>query len=64
MFKNQKQKQVMIINASTIMLNFIFGFIFIQLWGIQGGIIGTTSTQLITFFIYKVYLKNKLSIKL
>jgi hypothetical protein len=64
MFKNQKQKQVMIINAGTIMLNFIFGFIFIQFWGIQGGIIGTTFTQLITFFIYKVYLKNKLSIKL
>ncbi len=64
MFKNQKQKQVMIINAGAIVLNFIFCFIFIHLWGIQGGILAATATQLFTYFIYKYYLKNNLAISL
>ncbi|MFA9213074.1 MAG: hypothetical protein ACEQSR_04410 [Candidatus Methylacidiphilales bacterium] len=64
MFKKQKQKQVMIINAGTIVLNFIFCFVFIQLWGIQGGILAAAITQLFTYFIYKYYLKNNLAIKL
>lgn len=64
MFKNQKQKQVMIINAGTIVLNFVFCFVFIQLWGIQGGILAAAITQLFTYFIYKYYLKNNLAIKL
>lgn len=64
MFKNQKQKQVMIINAGTIVLNFLFCFVFIQLWGIQGGILAAAITQLFTYFIYKYYLKNNLAIRL
>lgn len=64
MFKNQKQKQVMIINAGTIVLNFVFCFVFIQLWGIQGGILAAAITQLFTYFIYKYYLKNNLAIRL
>ena len=64
MFKNQKQKQVMIINAGTIVLNFVFCFIFIQLWGIQGGVLAAATTQLFTSFIYNYYLKNNLAIRL
>lgn len=64
MFKKQKQKQVMIINAGTIVLNFVFCFVFIQLLGIQGGILAAVISQLFTYFIYKYYLKNNLAIKL
>jgi O-antigen/teichoic acid export membrane protein len=64
MFKNQKQQQVMIISAATILLNFILCFIFIQIWNLQGAILANVMTQLSIYLIYKFYLKNKLAIKL
>gem|GEM_PF-2184808 len=61
MFKNQKQQQVMIISAATILLNFILCFIFIHIWSLLGAILANVMTQLSIYLVYNYYFKNNLA---
>ncbi len=64
MYKNNKQKQVMIINGATVLLNFICCFLLIKELKLEGAILANVVTQIMIYFSYKYYLRVNLALKL
>jgi O-antigen/teichoic acid export membrane protein len=64
LFKNNQQNQVMIISTFSIVLNFIFCFLFIPIIKIEGAVLANVFTQILSLFIYKyLYKKHNIGIE-